>query len=195
MSKSPNHWIKVWDPFIRIFHWTLAGSFLIAYLTEDDFQSLHVWTGYCVAGLVSFRIVWGLIGGQYARFGNFIKRPSTVLNYCKQILKGNPDRHLGHNPAGGAMVAALLISLAITALCGMALLAGEGAGPLAGTLFAHLPEDPLEEIHEFFANATLILVLFHVGGVILASFQHKENLIASMIHGRKHADTLPSDNV
>ncbi|OZG73232.1 cytochrome B [Hahella sp. CCB-MM4] len=188
MSHSKTHWIRVWDPLVRIFHWSLVIFFFTAYLTEDEFQSVHIWAGYAVAGLVTFRIVWGLIGSRHARFTSFVKHPSTVIAYCKQIFQGNPDRHLGHNPAGGAMIIALLLSLVATTICGMALLSIDGGGPLAGTFFAHLPEDPLKEVHEFFANATIILVVLHVGGVILASRQHKENLVVAMVNGRKRSE-------
>ena len=71
--------LRVWDLFVRVFHWSVAAGFFIAYFTEDDFMLLHVWTGYLVGALVAMRIVWGFIGPKYARFYDFIYSPFTVF--------------------------------------------------------------------------------------------------------------------
>ena len=183
--------IKVWDPLVRIFHWSLASAFFIAYLTEDDWMDVHAYAGYTIAGLVAFRLVWGLIGTRHARFGDFVRSPRDVLAYLKDMALFHPKRYLGHNPAGGAMVVALLVSLVITVLTGISVYgAEESAGPLAGVL-ANAPEfvgEVTEELHEFFANFTLFLVVLHVVGVVLAGLQHGENLVRSMINGKKRAE-------
>jgi cytochrome b len=181
----------VWDPLVRLFHWSLVSAFFIAYFTEDDLLDLHVYAGYLIAGLLVFRLVWGIVGSRHARFSDFVKRPSEVWAYLKSLLTRHPKRYLGHNPAGGAMVIALLLSLVLTTVSGIAIYgAGEAAGPLAASLsgLGDFWADVLEEIHEFFANATLALVFFHVLGVLMASFQHKENLVKAMVDGRKPAD-------
>lgn len=181
--------IKVWDILVRIFHWSLVILFFTAYLSEGEPMTLHSWAGYGIGMLIVFRLVWGLIGTRYARFSNFVTRPATSAHYLKQALLGRAKRYIGHNPAGAAMILALLASLTLTIVTGMSLLATEGDGPLATTFLAGLPEDPLEEVHEFFANSTLFLVFIHVAGVLLASFQHRENLVRAMIHGYKAART------
>jgi cytochrome b len=179
---------KIWDIFIRIFHWSLLATFAITYLTEDDFPSLHVYAGYTMMVLIVLRLVWGFIGSRHARFNNFIAKPSNVINYMKEVVQFRAKRYVGHNPAGGAMVIALLISLSMTLLFGLLTFgAAEFSGPLAGLAggvsesFANI----FEELHEFFANFTLFLVVVHVLGVAIASFQHKENLIKSMVTGYK----------
>jgi cytochrome b len=180
--------VKVWDPLVRIFHWTLVSAFFIAYLSEDDFLTVHVYAGYLIGGLLVFRLLWGLIGSRYARFSNFVKPPREVWAYVKSIFSQHPKRYLGHNPAGGAMVLALLLSLVMVTVSGIALYGiEESAGPMAASLSGagEFWADVVEELHEFFANATLALVFFHVLGVLLASLQHKENLVQSMWHGRK----------
>lgn len=179
--------INVWDLPVRIFHWTLAGAFFIAYVSADEVQTLHEIAGYTVAALVLFRLVWGVIGTRYARFSQFVKGPRATADYLKQMAHGKAPRHLGHNPAGAAMIIALLLALAGTTFAGMTLLATDGHGPLAGTFLAGLHEHTVEEVHEFFANSTIFLVLLHVAGVLTSSLMHRENLVRAMINGRKRA--------
>lgn len=185
---NPNTQIKVWDLPVRLFHWSLATLFILAYAIEDHWLSLHTLAGYTIAGLVLFRLVWGFVGSRYARFGDFVKSPGEVMHYLGDIKSGRAGRYLGHNPAGGAMIIALLLSLVFTIASGLIIYGGaEFAGPLAGVV-AGWPESRIEmfeEVHEFFANFTLLLVLLHVAGVVLASFQHGENLVRSMFTGKK----------
>jgi len=183
--------VRVWDPLIRIFHWGLVGSFLIAFFIEDDWLQLHVVAGYTVIGLVGFRLVWGLIGSHHARFWNFVKGPQQTLSYIKDLLRSEPKRYLGHNPAGAAMVVALLTLLVLTSITGLMTYGHEEfSGPLAG-LMSNQPYwlgEFFEEAHEVLANLTLLFVFLHVGGVALASLQHGENLVRSMINGFKRKE-------
>ncbi len=188
MSTQP---IKVWDPLLRIFHWSLVSLFLFAFITEDDFLDLHVIAGYIIIGLIVFRLIWGVIGPRHARFSNFVKSPSQVKSYLKDVLLFRAKRYLGHNPAGGAMVIALLVSVAMTVFFGMLTYgAMEFSGPLAGMVsgVSNMLAEGFEEVHEFFANFTLFLVGLHVIGVVVASLQHRENLVQSMIDGYKQAE-------
>jgi len=182
---------KVWDIFIRIFHWSLLATFVITYLTEDDFPSLHVNAGYAMMALIVMRLIWGFIGSYHARFSSFVVKPSNVIEYMKEVVQFRSKRYLGHNPAGGAMVIALLISLSMTLLFGLLTYgATEFSGPLAG-LVSGVNEslaNIFEELHEFFANFTVFLVILHVFGVAVASFQHGENLIKSMFTGYKRTN-------
>jgi len=190
-TQAQRRWVKVWDPLVRVFHWSLVSAFFIAYFTEDELLDLHVYAGYLVGGLLVFRLIWGFVGGRHARFGDFVKPPREVWAYLKSIIAQHPRRYLGHNPAGGAMVIALLVSLVLTTVSGIAIYgAGESAGPLAASLsgVGDFWADVLEEVHEFFANLTLSLVFFHVLGVLIASLQHRENLVKSMVDGRKPVD-------
>jgi cytochrome b len=183
--------VRVWDPLLRIFHWGLAASFAVAFVAEDDFLSLHVQAGYLVLGLILFRFVWGFVGPRHARWSDFLREPAAVTAYLRDALRFRAGRHLGHNPAGGAMAVALLLSLLATGLSGLALYgAQELSGPLAFTLqavpdaWAHI----LEDVHEVLANLTLLLVVFHLAGVAVASLQHHENLVKSMITGYKRSE-------
>ncbi|MCP4411219.1 MAG: cytochrome b [Gammaproteobacteria bacterium] len=186
--------VKVWDPFVRIFHWSLVFFFLLAYLTKDDWMIVHSYAGYTVALLVSFRLFWGVIGTRYSRFNNFLTSIKNVKVYLKQIFSGNAKHYLGHNPAGGLMIVILLICLILTTVSGMSLFATEGHGPFATTFLSHWSEDILEEIHEFFANFTVFMIVIHVSGVLVSSLLHKENLIKSMITGKKLINTDSCEN-
>lgn len=184
--------VRVWDPLVRFFHWSLAASFLVAFLTEDDLLVVHVWAGYIIFGLILVRLIWGFVGPRHARWSDFIKEPGEIMAYLKDVLRFRALRHLGHNPAGGAMVVALLVSLIATGLSGLAVYgAQELSGPLA-PMFSGLSEGwahLLEDVHEVLANLTLLLVLLHLAGVVFASLQHRENLVRGMITGLKRSET------
>jgi len=186
MRTEPSRDIQVWDPALRLFHWTLAGSFLVAYVTEDDWQWLHVNAGYLIGILILLRLVWGFVGPRYARFSDFVRTPREVLAYARDAVRFRAPRYVGHNPAAGAMVVALLVCLMLTVLTGIALYgATDFAGPLAGLWRGEVAADVLEEIHEAGANLTLFLVVLHLGGVLFTSREQGENLVKSMITGRK----------
>ncbi len=181
---------KVWDPFVRIFHWGLVLAFTVAYLTGEEVLSVHALSGYVILGLLTLRLVWGFIGPRYARFSDFSYSWACIRNFIKDTLNFRAKRYLGHNPAGGAMVFLLIASLLLTTFTGLVLYAiSEQAGPLAGILSisSEFVQEALEEIHEFFANFTLFLVFIHIAGVIIESFMHRENLARAMISGNKRA--------
>lgn len=185
-------YIKVWDPLVRFFHWALVFCFFLAFITEDDLLGVHTWAGYGVLLLLSIRLIWGFIGPRYARFSSFIFTPDLIRRYLKDTLLFRAKRYIGHNPLGGLMILLLFVSLTVTAISGMALYgATEYAGPLAGWLgqVSDSGADVLEEVHEFFANFTLFLVVIHVGGVLFESLVHRENLVRAMLNGYKRKHT------
>lgn len=190
--------IRVWDPLVRIFHGLIVILVFTAFITEDDFQRLHILAGYLISGLVLLRFFWGIVGGRHARFSDFIFPPRVILAYLRDLILLKAPRYLGHGPAGGTMVIALLASLAGASLTGIALYGGqEYSGPLAGTLSAVDDSWILaaEILHEFFAGLIVFLVVFHVAGVLFSSFAHRENLIKSMWTGNKPvAPPIPAGN-
>lgn len=173
--------VRVWDPLVRIFHWSLVGVFAFAFLTGDEWDAAHETAGYVAAGLVAFRILWGLVGPRRARFTDFVRGPGSVAAYLRDAATFRARRHLGHNPAGGAMVMALLAAVAGIATTGFMMTTDTWWGV-----------EWVEEAHEALVYATLGLIALHVGGVILASIEHRENLVRSMLTGRKRA-AAPGD--
>ena len=205
--------IRVWDPFVRLFHWSLVTCFFVAYLSGDEENLIHIYSGYGVIALVAARLVWGFIGTKYARFSQFTYSPASAIRYLKELATGRPKHYTGHNPAAAWMIYALLLCLMLTSFSGLKAYGIEGYGPLASSTtgataatsgfslirsaqakddykkayrkYYRKREDIWEEIHEFFAGLTLFLVFIHVAGAVVASRVHRENLIRAMITGIK----------
>jgi cytochrome b len=169
--------IKVWDPFVRLFHWSLVLFFGLAWLTADEWDGAHEFTGYVVATLVGLRVVWGLIGTRHARFSDFVFGPAAVAAYVKDSMRLSATRYVGHNPAGGALILVLLVLLSATA----------GTGVMM-TMDVFRGMGWVEELHEGVAGVMLALVIVHVLGVCFASLLHRENLICAMVTGFKRGE-------
>jgi cytochrome b len=178
--------VYVWDPFVRIFHWTLVVAFTVAYLlTGEEVLKVHVWAGYVVGGLIVARVIWGFVGPEHARFSDFVYSPGAALRYVRDLVLFRAERHLGHSPGGGAMVVTLLVFLAATVITGLVVYGGDQqAGPLAGMFTKDFGES-FEEVHELIANITLALIFAHIAAVILASLVFRENLPRAMVTGYK----------
>jgi cytochrome b len=168
--------VRVWDPFVRIFHWSLVSLFIIAFITGDKFERLHIGVGYAIIGLVALRVVWGFLGSRHARFGDFVRHPAETLGYMRKALRGRAPRYLGHNPAGGLMTLALLGMIAAIGSTGFMMTTGAFWGA-----------EWVEDLHVALVNATLGLIALHVAGVLVSSYEHSENLIKAMITGHKRA--------
>ncbi len=169
--------IRVWDPFVRVFHWSLVFSYAVAWASGEESAWLHEQAGYFILALIGLRVTWGLIGSEHARFSDFLFGPGRTLDYLRSLRSGRPERYLGHNPAGGWMVVALLLSLVAASVSGLMIGGGE--------------DELWEEVHEGLANLSLLLVVVHVSGVAVASLLHRENLVKAMITGfkvRRNAD-------
>jgi cytochrome b len=165
--------VGVWDPLVRILHWTLAIAFLGAYALESP-RDLHETLGWTAVAAVVVRIAWGFVGPQHARFANFVPTPRRLFGYARDVAKGREPRYLGHNPAGGVMVVSLLSIVLVLGLTGWMM-----------ELDAFWGEDWVGELHEGAANLGMFLVLLHWLGVAWESLRHRENLVGSMVSGRK----------
>ncbi|MGZ5130161.1 MAG: cytochrome b/b6 domain-containing protein [Caldimonas sp.] len=174
--------ILVWDAPVRVFHWLMVLSFAGAYLTAESerWRLAHVTLGYTMAGLVGFRILWGLAGTRYARFSSFVRGPAAVARYIRALMRGDPDHPPGHNPAGALAIVALLgLTLAVSAT--------------GWAVFNEIGGNRFEGAHEAVAGVMLGIVGVHVAGVLIASWLHRDNLVGAMITGRKPG--RPEDGV
>lgn len=172
--------VLVWDLPVRIFHWLLAASFAGAWLTagHERWMLVHVTLGCTVLALAVLRVAWGLVGTRHARFGDFVRGPRAAMRYLGGLVRGQPQHYLGHNPAGGLAIVALL-ALAVTAA--------------ATGLATYTLGDAYEDLHEVLANLMLGLVGLHVAAVVVSGWLHRENLVAAMFSGRKRG--APADGI
>jgi len=171
---APQRKVLVWDAPVRVFHGLMVLSFAGAYLTAESerWRLVHVTLGYTMAGLVAFRVVWGLVGTHHARFASFVRGPRAIAAYLRGMIQGQPAHHVGHNPAGAVAIVGLLgLAFAVTA-AGWANDNGFGG-------------EWLKELHEGAANAMLAVAGVHVAGVLVGSWMHRDNLIGAMVTGRK----------
>jgi cytochrome b len=166
--------IRVWDPLVRISHWMLAAAFIVAWFSHGGYLPLHRLAGYAIAALVVLRGAWGFIGPPHARFSDFVHGPRKLAAYARLLVRGREPRHIGHNPAGGAMVVVLLVLLA----------ALSASGVMLDTPWFR-DDGRVKDVHDFLTDAALVCIVLHLVGVAYASWRHRENLVAAMISGSK----------
>ena len=226
---------KLWDIFVRVFHWSLVALVLAAFISSEDGGPIHIRVGYAILVIVLMRIVWGFVGTKHARFSDFVKGPRKAIAYLVGLFTGRPSYVFGHNPAGGLMIVAILLTLLVVGFTGIMTQAGEGAESAlldgqngaraakysivrsayaddgysmigsayadgffivrsahagdghgeSGGLGGQGTHELWEEVHEFSAFFLLTLIFTHVAAVLMTWLVYGENLIKSMITGRK----------
>ncbi len=176
MSAGRGPQVRVWDLFVRVFHWALVLSFFAAYLSTESIGRLHKWSGYLALALVAARVVWGFIGSTHARFASFVPTPGALGAYLRALVHGREPRSLGHNPAGAVMIVFLLCAVSAIGVSGWML-----------TLDAFWGNETVETLHTLLVDASLIAVAIHVAANVYESLHQRENLIAAMVTGRKRA--------
>jgi cytochrome b len=174
--------VSVWDPLVRVGHWSLVASIAAAWFTREGFGVWHERIGYAALAIVCVRVVWGFAGPHYARFKSFVRSPAATLDYARRVATASEPRHLGHNPLGGWMIVMLLAYIMLVCLSGWLY-----------TTDRYWGVEWIGELHETLTHALLVLIALHVGGVALASFRHRENLVAAMVHGRKREQSAEQD--
>lgn len=182
--------ILIWDVPTRLFHWTLAVSFALAWLTteSDQWLSVHVFLGYLMIALIGFRAVWGLVGTHYARFSSFWFGPRAAWAYLRTVFIGNAERHVGHNPTGSLAIYLLLLLTLVVGVSGYFTLGGEEQQGVVSTWISLGQGRTLKKLHELSAWVMLLMVIGHVIGVVVESLLHHENLAHAMLTGSKLAD-------
>lgn len=170
--------VYVWDPLVRIGHWGLVASVAVAWLTRHGWPTTHEVAGHIALAIVAVRLIWGFAGPRYARFAQFVRGPAHTVGYVKLAVLGREPRHMGHNPLGAWMIAALLMSVSLLSASGWLY-----------TTDAFWGVEWIEILHSTLSDALLVLITLHMLGVVFASIRHRENLAAAMINGRKRAAT------
>jgi cytochrome b len=175
MSADENS-VTVWDPVVRIFHWTVVAGCLANLFILEDGGRAHEVIGYAVAAVLAVRIVWGFVGTHYARFTDFVPSRRRLVQYLTLVAQGREPRQIGHNPAAAVMMLVLMALLVAVSVTGW-----------MATLDAFWGVEWVEELHEGVAEAILWLALIHAGAAVYESLRHRENLVWAMVTGRKRA--------
>lgn len=168
--------VRVWDPIVRLFHWTLAGGVIANLTFLRHAEDPHIYVGYAVIAALAVRLVWGVAARGHARFTSFVPGPRSLLRYAKAMLARREPRYVGHNPAGGAMIVVLL---------GLLVAVGTTGWMMGTDAYWGVPW--VENAHELAANLLIGAVALHVFGAIVESIRHRENLPLAMITGYKRA--------
>ncbi len=182
MSVSPTHTggrvsardIAVWDPLVRLIHWSLALAILLNGAIVDDESKLHEWIGYVALALVGLRFVWAVIGPRHARFAAFPPAPGRALRHLRAVLKGDRTVHLSHNPLGALMAYNLWLTVIALGVTGYMM-----------TTLTFFGVEWVEDAHELLFNWLILSVALHVAGVAFDSWRSGVNLARSMVTGRK----------
>jgi cytochrome b len=185
--------VQVWDPFLRVFHWALVLLFIAAYISgsRPSYYRIHEASGIAILGLVIFRILWGFAGPRSARFSDFLRGPRAAIAHLRELLSRRHRPVAGHNPLGGWAVLAILLLVLAEVVSGLFASTFDYDGPLA----RFIPGDwaaAMADVHAANLNLLLAILFVHLTGVALTSVLGHENLVASMIHGRKY---LPAGSV
>lgn len=185
----PSVRVKLWDPLLRGFHWLLAAAVIVTWCLGKfgpAKMTLHFWLGYFILALLAFRLVWGFVGPEPARFSHFLRGPGSVARYAGHMFSREPSYWPGHNPLGALSVIAMIALLAAQATSGLFVDPDDyiNVGPLASSVSSATRKSMLS-FHHLGATLVLILVLLHVGIILFYRFWKRENLVRPMVTGWK----------
>ena len=174
---APGTSVPVWDPLIRIFHWSLVACVLLNQFVTEEGDTPHRWLGYAAAGLVVVRILWGFVGSRHARFSDFFPTPGRVIAHLRALARKEVPHHTGHNPLGALMMLAL-----------MALVLGLGLTGWMQDTDTYFGVEWVEELHEGLANTLMLAAGLHAAAALVMGRLERTHLIRAMITGRKRFD-------
>ncbi|HEY9040118.1 MAG TPA: cytochrome b/b6 domain-containing protein [Roseovarius sp.] len=166
--------VAVWDPLVRLIHWSLALTILLNGAFTDDESKLHEWVGYIALGLVGIRLVWAIIGTRPARFSAFPPHPAQAIRHVRAVLGGDKAVHLSHNPIGALMAYNLWLTVIALGVTGYMM-----------TTLRFFGIDWVEQAHELAFNWLLLSVALHIAGVAFDTWRSGVNLVRAMVNGRK----------
>jgi cytochrome b len=185
--------LRVWDIAIRLFHWSLLpliiGSYVSITLADGPeallWMRVHVICGEMMLGLLVFRLIWGLIGSDTARFAMFLRTPATALRSLAHMFRRGPDTEIGHNPAGGWMVMIMLLLIAVQVITGLcANDDGSTEGPLVKYIGKAL-SNKISDLHGVNFNILVAAIVVHMAAILVYAVVKKHNLVRPMLTGKK----------
>lgn len=176
--------VVVWDPFVRVFHWCLAATFLLDRFVAEGGDPPHEWLGYAAVGLVAMRVAWGFMAVGPARWSDFWPTPRRVVAHLREVARGRPHRRLGHSPIGALVMIGMMIGIVALGVTGYAM---EEIDYFWGDERLHL-------LHDWISDAVTILAAIHVVAAVVQSLWLGENLPLSMITGRRKAAGAATDS-
>lgn len=171
---TPTQNTPIWDPFVRLFHWSLVSCVLLNQFVLEAGETPHQWVGYTATALVLARVVWGFVGTRHARFSDFFPTPQRLRNHVQALLRGEHPVYAGHNPLGGLMMLALMTLVLALGLTGW----------LQGT-DAFWGEEWLQDLHEALANGLILAAGLHAAAAIVMGRLERVRLVRAMITGKK----------
>ena len=178
--------MPIWDVPVRLFHWMLPILVAVSYISvKKDMMTLHFLAGYTMAALLIFRIVWGFVGSETARFSHVLKSPIAAIRHLGHFFKRDPDTQVGHNEAGGWMVVVLLALLVVQVATG---LCANDDGTTEGPLMKHISKDLSDRLslfHEINFKLLMLMVAGHLAAVIGYAAFRGHDLVRPMVTGRK----------
>ena len=183
---EPLRAVYVWDLPVRLFHWSLVALVILSWGSRElDYMEAHRWSGYAILTLVVFRVGWGFAGTRHARFADFVRTPRAMRAYMANILAGAKAQHLGHNPAGGWSVMAILACLLVQAVTGLFV---TDEVLFDGPFFRAVSEETahrLKQLHGINFNILLLLIGLHLAAITFYRFVKREDLVRPMLSGFK----------
>ena len=198
-SDKQFQYTKIWDPFIRSWHWLLVFSVVSGWLLGEfrtfSVMQWHIYCGYMTGILLILRILWGFMGPTTVRFNALAVRPKCLMSYAKTIFNRQPSASAGHNPLGALSVVIMLVLLSIQVVSGL-FSEDDGlfySGPFASMLSSAMVVK-MTAIHDYFSRLVLVFVLLHVAAILFYLIWKKENLIKAMITGNKLVKKTDSSN-
>jgi len=189
--------VLVWDGPTRLFHWLISPLMAAAYVTwRLNWMDWHAWVGEALLALLIFRLLWGFVGSESARFSTFLVSPRAVMRYLATIMRREPDNQAGHNPAGGWMVLLMLVLLLGETLSGL-YVANDVAdvGPLTDLTPAPIA-NAITHLHLLLWDALLVAASLHILAILFYAWAKGHNLVLPMLTGRKNLpESVPQPRI
>ncbi len=168
--------ILLWDPLVRLFHWSIAGAFVANYWLNETGEKWHEWIGYFAVAFVFFRFAWGFIGQGAARWSDFFPTYTRLKQHCNALIHREPYHRLGHSPLGAVVMILMMVFILILGVSGF----------MMEEIDYFWGEDWLQDFHSWSAHALLGLIVVHILAALFESYRLKENLPLSMITGKRN---------